>query len=361
MGTMKTIATVSLLGLIALSLNACGVGEASNADEAETPEATFSALPVEVITPLITDISATYHTTGAIAADAEARVLSKTSGEVVDVLVEEGDLVAAGQVLARLDGDRLRLEVAHARSVLDKVTKDYERNLQLLEKNLVSASSVESLKFDLESLRASFELKKLDYSYTSIRAPIAGVISSRDIKLGQSVDANATAFRVTDTSRLVAYLKIPQNEMAKFSAGHISDVHVDAIPDITFVATIALISPTVDTTNGTFRTTIYIDNTDGLLVPGMFGRFDIAYEEHLNVLTIPLAALISEDSESVVYVVEDGSAVRRRVETGILSAGRVEVLGGLSKDDQIVVTGQGSLRDGSKVLASIPSKRGTTG
>jgi membrane fusion protein (multidrug efflux system) len=361
MGTMKTIATVSLLGLIALSLSACGVGEASNADEAEAPEATFSALPVEVITPLITDISATYHTTGAIASDAEARVLAKTSGEVIEVLVEEGDFVAAGQVLARLDGDRLRLEVAHARAVLDKVTKDYERNLQLLEKNLVSASSVESLRFDLESLRASFELKKLDYNYTSIRAPIAGVISSRDIKLGQSVDANATTFRVTDTSRLVAYLKIPQNEMAKFSAGHISDVHVDAMPDNSFAATIALISPTIDTTNGTFRATIYIENKDGLLVPGMFGRFDIAYEEHLNVLTIPLAALISEDSESVVYVVEDGSAVRRRVETGILSAGRAEILGGLSADEQIVVTGQGSLRDGSKVLASIPSKRDTTG
>ncbi len=251
-------------------------------------------------------------------------------GEIVAVLVEEGDFVAAGEILARLDGDRLRLELMHAGAVLDKVNKEYERNVRLLAKNLVSAASVEGLRFDLDSLKASFELKELYYSYTDIRAPISGVVSSRDIKLGQHIDVGATAFRVTDTSRLVAYLKIPQTELAKFSVGHLSNVHVDAMPEETFVATITLISPTVDTTNGTFRATAYIDNTQGLLVPGMFGRFNIAYEKHVNVLTIPAAALISEDSESVVYVVEDGAAVRRHVLTGISTGGRIEIIDGLA-------------------------------
>jgi HlyD family secretion protein len=93
----------------------------------------------------------------------------------------------------------------------------------------------------------------------------------------------------------------------------------------------------------------------------MFGRFNIAYEKHVNVLTIPAAALISEDSESVVYVVEDGAAVRRHVLTGISTGGRIEIIDGLADHEQIVITGQGSLRDGSKVLASISAKSSVAG
>lgn len=353
------IATLILAASSTLGLSACGVGEAKVAETVE--QAAVTALPVEVASPGTTDIYATYHTTSAIAADAEAPVLAKVEGEVVKILVEEGDFVEAGQLLAKLDGDRLRLEMRQAKALLDKVSKEYERNLQLQKKNLVSASAVEGLKYDLDSLNASYKLQKLYYSYTSIRAPIAGVVSSRDIKLGQHIDVNAGTFRITDTSRLVAYLKIPQSELAKFSPGHVAEIRVDAMPEETFTATIARISPTVDTTNGTFRATAYINNENGLLAPGMFGRFNIAYEKHVAALTIPAAALVMEDNEAVVFVIENGAAVRRQVVTGIQSGGLIEILDGLAEDEQIVVTGQGSLRDGSKVLASIPPSGTITG
>ena len=353
------IATLILAASSTLGLSACGVGEAKVAETSD--QATVTALPVEVVTPGKADIFATYHTTSAIAADADAPVLAKVEGEVGDIMVEEGDFVEAGQILAKLDGDRLRLELRQAKALLDKVSKEYERNVQLQKKNLVSAAAVEGLRYDLDSLNASYKLKKLYYNYTSIRAPITGVVSSRDIKLGQHIDVNAGAFRITDTTRLVAYLKIPQSELAKFSPGHAAKIHVDAMPEETFTATIARISPTVDTTNGTFRATAYINNEHGFLAPGMFGRFDIAYEKHVAALTIPAAALVVEDNDTVVFVVENGAAVRRQVVTGIESDGLVEILDGLGEDEQIVITGQGGLRDGSKVLASIPTSGTITG
>jgi membrane fusion protein (multidrug efflux system) len=349
------IATLILAASSTLGLSACGVGEAKVA------EAAVTALPVEVATPGKVDIFATYHTTSAIAADAEATALAKVEGEVVEILVEEGDFVEAGQILAKLDGDRLRLELRQAKSLLDKVSKEYERNVQLQKKSLVSASAVEGLSYELDSLNSSYKLKKLYYNYTNIRAPISGVVSSRDIKLGQHIDVNAGAFRITDASRLVAYLKIPQSELAKFSPGHVAEIRVDAMPEETFTATIARISPTVDTTNGTFRATAYISNESGSLAPGMFGRFNIAYEKHVAALTIPAIALVVEDNEAIVFVVENGAAVRRRVVTGIQSDGLIEILDGLGEDEQIVVTGQGSLRDGSKVFASIPASGTITG
>ncbi len=356
---LKKIAVAALSASFTLALSACGVGEARIAatDDSTAPP----PLPVEISMPVRADIFATYHTTTTISADAEAPVAARVSGEVVEILVEEGDHVVKGQILARLDGDRLRLRMLQAQANLEKVSKEHQRFVRLHEKGLVSAAVSEGLKFDMDALKAVYELQRLDYEYTKIRAPISGVVSARDIKIGQHVGVSDETFNITDTTKLVAYLRIPQAELEKFSAGQHADVSVDAMPDVSFDATIARISPTIDVRNGTFRATAYIDNQDGLLAPGMFGRFDIAYEQHVDALIIPAAALVREDSETVVYVVEDGAAVRRAIETGIRSGDNIEVLSGLEVHEKIVVTGQGGLRDGSRVFASIDTGDPVTG
>jgi membrane fusion protein (multidrug efflux system) len=356
---LKRVGTASLAIAATVLVAACGVGEASTSGAAI--ENAAAPLPVEVVMPVKAEIFAIYHSTTTLNSDADAPVLARVAGEVVEILVEEGDQVEQGQVLARLDGDRLRLEMIQARADLDMKVREYERTISLHERGLVSATAFDGMKFDLDALRASYELKKLAYGYTSIRAPIAGVVSARDIKLGQHLNTNDTAFRVTDTSRLVAHLKIPQSELAKFAVGHWAEIRVDAMPERIFEASIDRISPTIDVRNGTFRATAYVDNEAGLLAPGMFGRFDIAYEKHIDALTIPMAAVVEEDNEMVVYVVADGEAIRRPIQIGIEGRGLVEVLGGISENDQIVITGQGSLRDGSRVLASIPAISPVTG
>jgi len=356
---LKRLGLLAAAAVMTASLSACGVGEAKVADPAEAAAAT--PLPVKVSAPLTADIFATYHTTTTITSDAEAPVVARVSGEVVEILVEEGDEVEAGQLLARLDGERLQLQMIEAKANLEKTSKAYERNIQLHERGLVSASTFEGLKFDVDALKATYALKRLNYSYTKIRAPISGVVSSRDIKLGQHVMAGAAAFKITDTTKLVAYLSIPQTELSKISAGDTAKVRVDAMPEVEFSAMIARISPTIDPRNGTFRATASIENQDGNLAPGMFGRFNIAFEKHADALLIPAAALIEEDNETVVYVVNDGSASRRAIEVGIRSDGLVEVLGGLDANEQIVVTGQNGLRDGARVLATNELQAGFTG
>ena len=353
---LAAFASVAAAALV----SACGVGEASTNDDA-IEEVAAAPLPVEVVRPVKSEILATYHTTATLNSDAEAPVLARVEGEVVEILVEEGDLVMEGQVLARLDGDRLRLEMNEAKANLDMARREHERMISLHERGLVSAAAFEGMQFNVDALRAVYELKRLNVGYTNIRAPISGVVSARDIKLGQHLSANDATFRVTDVSLLVAHLKIPQSELAKISVGNQAEIRVDAMPDQVFAATVDRISPTIDTKNGTFRATAYVHNEAGLLAPGMFGRFDIAYERRDDALTIPADAVIAEDNVSVVYVVEDGEAVRRVVETGIQNDGVVEVLSGIAEHDQIVVTGQNSLRDGSRVLASIPADQPVTG
>ena len=341
----------ALATVVALLISGCGVGEAGAAGD---ESAAATPLPVEVALPVRAEIFATYHTTATLDPDADAPVLSRVEGEVVEILVEEGDFVTAGQVIARLDGDRLRLEMSAAKANLDRAEREYQRMTSLHARGLVSTASFEGMQYDVEALRATHELKRLSYGYTNIRAPISGVVSSRDVKLGQHLNVNDMAFRVTKVSTLVAYLRIPQSELSRIAVGNEAEIRVDAMPDEVFAATIDRISPTIDMKNGTFRATAYVDNSSGLLAPGMFARFNIGVERREDALTIPVGAVVDEDNVSVVYVVRDGEALRRVVETGIEDHGVVEIIRGIDATDQVVVTGQGSLRDGSRVLASLP-------
>lgn len=348
--THKLTVVTLMLALTAALLSGCGTGEASVASNEEIGAAT--PVPVEIAIPARADIFATYDATTTIASDADAPVVAKAGGEVVDLFVEEGDRVEQGQILAQLDGERLRLEMLSARANLDQVRGEYERYIDLAARGLVSEAMFEGLKYDLAALEATYDLARLNFDYSRIRAPIDGIVSSRDIKLGQSINVNDVVFRITDTSELIAYLQIPQAELAKFSAGHTATLNVDAMPNTVYAATITRISPTIDVRNGTFRATASIDNRSHELAPGMFARFTIAYEKHADALVIPKGALVEEDDQTTVYVVENGEVRRRIIEIGIESDGFVEVLDGLGAYDEVVVVGQSGLRDGSKVLAS---------
>jgi membrane fusion protein (multidrug efflux system) len=350
--TFNQSGLTAIAALTLTQLTGCGVGEA-NSDVVD-PDAS-TPLPVEVVTPRSGDITATYHTTTTITSDIDAPVTARADGEVIEILVEEGDLVKKGELLARLDGDRLRLQVIQAKANLEKTTREYERFINLHDRGLVSSATFDGMKFNLDALQARYELQQLNYSYTFIRAPLAGIVATRDIKIGQHLNSGDATFRVTNTSELVAHLLVPQSELAKFAAGHTAKIKVDAMPERNFAATIVRISPTIDARNGTFRATAYINNDEGMLAPGMFGRVEIAYEKHSNVLMIPIAAVLEEDNVSVVYVVDEGEAVRRPIKTGIEEDGRIEVLSGLDGNERIIVTGQNGLRDGSRVLASVSS------
>lgn len=345
----KTLISLTILASFLLALAGCGTGEASI--PASTDAAT--AIPVEVTTPRRQDLYASYAVTATIGSEGDAPVLARVPGEVVALLVEEGDVVAKGQALARLDGERLRLEMLAAKADLEKAVGELNRHTDLNRRGLVSEAMYEGLRYDVAELQATWELAKLNYEYSTIRATIAGVVSERNIKLGETLNTGTETFRITDTGELIAYLQVPQDELSKFTDKHSAVLTVDSMPGRQFDAEIVRISPTIDITNGTFRATAFIDNADGLLAPGMFARFQVNYEKHPGALTIPAAALLDDEDGASVFVVEDGAATRRELETGIVADGLVEVLDGLAETDRIVVAGQGAVREGSKVLAQL--------
>jgi membrane fusion protein (multidrug efflux system) len=329
-----------------LLLGACQQdgGNGPEDDDEETPP-----VPVETSKPVRGDVFAVYSGTAPIEAFAEADVIAKVEGEVREILFEEGDEVAAGEVLARLDGDRLRLELNESRARLDKMRRDFERNQELREKGLLSEGDFEKLRFDLEALEASFNLAKLELDYTQIRAPIDGVVSERYIKIGTTIRVGDPAFRVTSSDPLVAYMFVPEREYRQIRPGQPVAIDIDALGGARIFADVTRISPVVDPQTGTFKITIEIRDEERRIKPGMFGRMSIVYDQHENVLQVPRSAVIEDRGSETVFVVEDGEAVRRVVQTGYGSEGMIEISEGLSDDDEVVTVGQIGLKPGAKV------------
>ena len=327
-----------------LSLAACGEGEKDDADEEEA-----AAIPVETARPSRSDINAMYSGTAPIEAFADAVVIAKVGGEVREILAEEGDDVRRDQPLARLDGDRLRLEKEQARANLHKLERDFQRNVDLKTRGLISEGDFEKIQYEMEALRARFELASLEVDYTEIRAPIDGVVSERYIKVGNTIDVNAATFKITSLEPLVSYLHVPEREYRRITPGQAATIGIDALADIEFEAIVARVSPIVDPATGTFKITIEVSDPSRRLKPGMFGRISIVYDTRAQALTIPRSALIEESGESVVYVVAGDVAEKRVVHTGYSEAGQVEIVEGLDDSDEIIVVGQTNLKTGSRI------------
>ena len=313
-------------------------------EEEETPP-----VSVETTTPVRGDVDATYTGTAPIEAYAEANVIAKVEGEVRQILVEEGDTVAKNQILARLDGDRLRLELTESRARLRKMQRDFERNQELTESGLISEGDFEKIKFDLEALQASYNLASLELDYTQIRAPIDGVVSERFIKIGNTIKTGDPIFRVTGLDPLVAYLHVPEREYRQIAAGQSVGIQIDALAGDPIMANVTRISPIVDPATGTFKITIEISNEQRRIKPGMFGRMAITYDRHENALQIPRSAIIESATSTSVLVEEDGIAIRKAVQTGYSFNGMIEITDGLADGDNVITVGHVGLKRDSKV------------
>jgi membrane fusion protein (multidrug efflux system) len=342
----------------ASTLGACSSGTATTADPPASgatpqpatpvPGATSAAdsLPVETVRPQRSDMVARHDGTANLQAEADAEVVARVGGAVVRIAAEEGQRVRAGDLLAVIDPRQLRLEMAQARAQLDKVENDYRRQVELHQKGLVAAGAFESTRFELAQRRATWELARLQLSHTELRAPFDGVVAERHVKAGQNLAPGTTAFRVVDAARLRAELHAPERQLSRLRPGQPVLVSVDALPGRSYAARVARIAPTIDARTATFKLTVELNDPSGELKPGMFARVGVIFEHRSNVLSIPAAALLENSREPTVFVVDKGVAAPRRVRLGLSHDGRIEIVAGLRDDEQVVISGQNSLKPG---------------
>lgn len=372
--------------------------------DAEKPgedDASEATIPVEAATATRKPITASYSGTAALEPENQAQVVSKASGVLLELLVEEGDQVQAGQVLARLDPEKPALELARADANLKRLENEFRRASDLFARKLVSSEAHDRARFDLETQKAATDIARLDLEYTRIVAPISGVISERMVKAGNLIQLQQTMFRIDDFDPLLAVLNVPERELSTIHAGLPVVMFVDAMPGMQFVGTVARVSPVVEAGTGTFRVTAEFRDEKRQLKSGMFGRVSVVHDQRDNALVIPREALLEADSESAVFVldsspppetkeakdekkkkkeesegffarlmgkkdeakedaVKDSGPVwyarRVVVKLGYLSGSDAEVVEGLKDGDQVVTVGKNALREGARLqIVGVPT------
>jgi membrane fusion protein (multidrug efflux system) len=324
-------------------LAGCG-GEKKEEKKEET------AVPVEVGKVTVGAIEAAYRGTATLEAEDEATVLAKTSGVIEQVLAEEGQRVNAGQVLARMETERLKLEVARAKAEADKARENFERNTRIYEKNLISKELYDQSRFALDAAKAAHELAALTLRESEIRAPFSGVVSARYIKVGNAIQPNSAAFKVTQMDTLHAHIYVPERDIQKLAPKQTASMTLDAWPEKSFKGSILRVNPVVDAATGTVKVTVAMTGGQKELKPGMFGRIEILYDRRDAAVLVPKDAVLTEDAAQSVFVVNAaGKARRQAIKVGYADSYNYEVVEGLKAGDQVVTTGQANLKDDAKV------------
>lgn len=345
---------LALTGAVALA--GCG-GPGGEASE-ET-----GGTPVETATVEERDLAVTVSSVGSLEADASAEVSSQYSGVVSRILFEEGQEVRRGQVLVRLDGDKLRAELeaaeaAHvrARAEATNLERQVERNEQLLEQGAISQqafddvrTAYESAQARLEEARAGASLARRTLEDATIRAPFEGRIGSREFDIGDYVNEGETLFPVVDDDTLKVEFTVPEQYVGRLTTGLPVRVQVRSQPGRWYEGEVYFVSPTVDRTNRTVALKARVPNTGRELSGGQFADVSTVIEVREGTLVIPEAAVVPRSGRNLVFVVSGGRALRREVALGGRQRGIVEVTAGVSRGDTVVIAGQQRLSDSTAV------------
>ena len=311
-----------------------------------------AALPVVTAEAVRETVSSFLVATTTLTAERSIDVVARAGGQVVEVLVEEGDAVRAGQVLARLDQSDARLALAEAQAHYDNIRRQYARTTELAQHGGVTDQELENQRYQLELRTIAVERSRQQLTDTEIRSPLTGIVGERSVEPGATIGASTRVFNVLDPDPLQAVLHVPDAGRRSMTVGR--EVRVLAAGEVRAGGVISRVSPVVDAESGTVKVTVELDGAGpaGELVPGTFVTVQVPTETRPDVVVVPKRAVLLERDQSIVYRVEEGAALRTPVAVGLTAEDLVEITSGLAAGAVVVTVGQESLRDGAPVRAA---------
>lgn len=307
-----------------------------------------AAVPVRTEPVARGSISDAIRATGTLEAEEEVDLVARGSGPVTEILVEEGDHVRRGQLLARLDDREARNLVAQRTVTLEEARLAFERASTQRERGLVSQEAYDTAASGLASAETQLEAARIQLADTEVRAPYDAVVSVRYVNRNQYVSPGTALLRVFADDPLLCRLQVPEKELTRLAVGQPARLEVEAFAERPFAGTVERIRPSVEAGTGTVTVTVEVRSA-GVLRPGMFAAVSIETDRLDGVLVVPREALVLDAIGDVVFVVADGIARRREVELGVRSDDVVQVVAGLEAGEPLVVLGQDGLADGTPV------------
>jgi membrane fusion protein (multidrug efflux system) len=343
--TGRAVARLGLAGAIAGFAAGCNVA-ATPAPKVIEPE------PIAVETALVErgPIAPRIAGTARLEALREATVRSERGGDVLAVLVEEGDRVAAGQVLARMDPTAERVRHRERLAIAERGQARADRASALAARGLVSVDALERDAASAADARLAVELAATDVAERDLRAPFAGVVARRHVKPGARLSPGAAVFTIVDPTDLQVEIAVPERDLPRLAPGMPARLVAAAAPGCAVDARVASLSPGIDPRTGTGAARIEFRDVGGRCRPGLTVRVGIEYANLADAVLVPRAALVDGADGPAVFVVADGHVERRPIGIGLEDGERVAVARGLEGGERVVTLGQQRLLPGDPVI-----------
>jgi RND family efflux transporter MFP subunit len=310
---------------------------------------TISEIPVKVIVPQTGTINQQVSSTGIISATEELTVLSETQGKVKKVYKNVGDHVSRNEVIIEVDDETVSANVLVAEANYEQQKKDIERYERLEQGNAIAKHDLEQARIGLKKAEADLITARKALRDTKIKAPIAGIVNKRMVENGQFVSGGMPVCEIVNTSKLKIWIKVPEKDIFKLGKGQEVNITIPAIVGKTFTGKINSIGEKADNSMK-FDAEVVLDNPEGSqhLKAGLFAEVSIPVEASEAIL-IDKNALVGSMKNPSVFVIEGDKAVKRDIITSDSDDKFIEVISGLQKNDQVVVSGQLNLHDGDRV------------
>lgn len=293
-------------------------------------------------------------TTGTLRANEEVELRSETAGKITTLYFEEGQRVEAGKLLVKINDSELQAQLRKAEFRLALADNREQREKQILENGGISLEDYEATQNEVSVLRADVELIQAQIDKTEVRAPFDGVIGLRQVSEGSYITTTTVIATIQDVDLIKVDFSIPERYAQRIIQGGEIVFTVEGLQEPQR-GVIYAVEPQIDPDTRTLLIRARSPNREGRLLPGAFADIQLIFNEIPDALTVPAIAVIPELGGKKVYVLQNGQAVPRAVETGIRSAERVQVTEGLSPRDTVIITGIQLIRPMMPVDATIVS------
>jgi membrane fusion protein (multidrug efflux system) len=325
-------------------------GNKNKLDEKNRPVKTIAIrIPVNVAAVKEQLMKISILKTGSLAPFKEVKVLSVTSGIVRQLPIELGDHVRQGQQLALMDTRLLQIDLQKSEVNQAKLKNDLQTYTELFNGNAATQEKVNEVRQNYtDQVNQSDHLRK-QIADGAIQAPTSGIISVKSVEEGAFVNAGADIATIVNLSKAKVQVNLGEAEVYLIKEGQEVKITTDVYPNKIFNGKVSFISPQADAVHN-YLVEIIVDNTQqSILRSGTFVYADFSKNTKQQMLVIPRESLTASIKDASVFVVENSVVHQRAIKTGIETNGMIQVLDGLKQGEQVVVSGQINLRDGTAV------------
>jgi membrane fusion protein, multidrug efflux system len=308
-------------------------------------------VPVVDVAPVTRgSIARSVTVSGVVAPIRTVGVNSQLPGAILSLHAEEGDRVAAGEPLARMDDREIRAQLTAAVAAFEVADAAYQRAIRLKDQQVITLAEYERDRTARAAAKSQLDQLRARAGYAVVSAPIGGVVTDKRVEAGDVVNSQTRLFTVADVSTLVVRVGVSELDVVELSPGDRAAVGLDAYPGRVFSGRVRRVFPAGDPTTRLVPVEVALDSDDATVArPGFLARVTFDLNARTDVLLIPAGAIVAGAGAEAVFVVDGDRALRRSVRTGLHSRGMVEVLGGLEEGERVVTAGNNTLRDGTEV------------